>query len=335
MRRRALLVPVVAALALGACDLSPTVDVDTPAFQERLAVRSVLTLGQAPTVRVGLARDPFAVAAPDVAQPTPTDVTVTLWRGDALVETLPLRSQTCYAQSTSACDAATGEVVTERSGPYECGDYRGEVAVGSGAYTLRAERPGLPAAEATVVVPETPDGTFSGAQGPAGYAFDLSVVDADPAPGTAFGVSLLREFDAFATRYCAVGGERDTTVFLPAPATYTTTFGTDDPTLRAEGADLDGTFNLIVFDDATFPNGEGRFTMTAPLEGTLDRRGTGRFVLQIARLSPVLYDYLRETVFPLDAPTPFDEPANLPSNVTGGYGHVGAVATRELLTDAN
>lgn len=330
MRRLAL----VAVLALAACDLSPTVDVDTPAFEERLAIRSVLTLGQRPSVRVGLARDPFAVAMAGEIRPTPVDVAVTLWRDGELVETLPLRSQTCYEQSSGRCNAETGEYESERSGPYECGDYRGDLPIEPGRLTLRAARPGFPTAEAVVVVPEAPDGTFEGRTDGAGYAFDLSVRDSDPEPGTAFGVSLLREYDAYAASYCAVGGVRDTTIVLTQPAAYTTTFGTDDPTLRAAAADLDGTFNLIVFDDATFQNGDGHFSMRAPLEGTTVRRTTGRFTLQIARLSPVLYAYLRETVFPLDAPTPFDEPANLPSNVTGGYGHVGAIATREILADA-
>ena len=326
------LAALLAVLAAG-CDLSPTVDVETPAFEERLAVRSVLTLGAVPTVRVGLARDPFAVTAEGVVRPTPTDVTVTLWRDGALVETLPLRSQTCYTQSSGQCNAETGLYETERSGPYECGAYRGELPLTPGPYTLRAERAGLPAAEATVVVPEAPDATFSGRLEGDGYAFDLTVRDPDEAPGTAFGLSLLREFDAFETSVCAVGGPRDTTIVLGTPSRYTTSFGTLDPTLRAAAGELDGTFNLIVFDDATFQNAEGAFSMVAPFEGTTGRSGTGRFTLQVARLSPVLYDYLRETVFALDAPTPFDEPSNLPSNVTGGYGHVGTVATREILTD--
>lgn len=325
--RARLVVCLVLAAGFAACDLSPTVDVDTPAFEERLAVRSVLAVGRTAAARVGIARDPFAVA--DSTQPSIADATVTLWRGADLVEELPFRSQTCFRGGSGRCNPETGVFESIPGEPFECGDYRGALNVEPGEVTLRVERAGLPTAEATVVVPEPPEGTFAVRREGDGYAFDVSVVD-DPAPGSRYGISLLREFDAVDTQVCAVGGPRDTTVVLANPGRYTTSYGTDDPVLRAASADLDDSVNLIVFDDAAFSGGVGQFTMRAPLVGRTNRRGTGGFTLQLARLSPVFYDYLRETLFPLDAPTPFDEPANLPSNVTGGYGHVGAIATREI-----
>ena len=312
-------------LAVAGCDLSPTVDVDTPAFDERLVLRGVLGAGEPARLRVGVARDPFGVYREDDVPQIPTDAMLTVWRGDRLVETLRFESRTCYRQATSSCDAATGETRTETSGPFECGRYVGDVALESGPHRVRAERSGLPTAEAEVDVPVPPTAAAR-ATGPngdrLGFQFDL-----DDAPGEAsrYGVSLMREFDRAERRVCAVGGLRDT-VLAVTPQTYTTTFGTDDPVLRPAAREVDGEHQLIVFDDAAFRDTRRRFTLDAPPEGTSGLLGTGRFDIQLAALSPTLYDYLRETTFALDAETPFDEPANLPSNVTGGYGHVGAIA---------
>ena len=328
MRRRLLLLALLAA----GCDLSPTVDVDTPDFETRLSLRAVLGVGSPARVRVGIARDPFAAVADGARAEVPDDVTLTVWRGDDLVDTLPFAPRTCYEQRRFTCDAETGQTVVDETGPYECGRYVGTVRLDAGPVTVRAERPGLPVAQAEVVIPAAPvlSARATGlAGGRLGFGFE---VDDVPGQASRFGLALLREYDRVERSVCAVGGLRDTTLAIE-PRTYATSFGTDDPVLRAAAREVDDRHTLIVFDDASFADTRGAFTLNTEPDDRSGRLGTGRFAVQLAALSPVLYDYLRETTFALDTETPFDEPANLPSNVTGGYGHVGAIAVAEAPAD--
>ena len=322
---------VLLALAVAGCDLSPTVDVETPGFEERLSLRAVLGAGQPARVRVGLARDPFAVFQETPDRAVPDDVTLTLWRGDALLETVAFASQTCYRSVEASCDAATGETTVVRAGPFECGRYAGTVPLTPGKVTVRAERDGLPTATATVTIPEPPAmraRAMGVSDDRAFFGFDL---DDDAAPSR-YGVSLRREYDRQTVSVCAVGGARDTTVAF-APRRYTTSFDTSDPVLLPAARDVDGSYQVVVFDDEAFAGRSASFTLDAARDGPARFGLTGRFAVQLAAVSPTLYGYLQETAFALDAETPFDEPANLPTNVEGGYGHVGAIAITEAVAE--
>ena len=56
---------------------------------------------------------------------------------------------------------------------------------------------------------------------------------------------------------------------------------------------------------------------------------TGAIRVQVTAMTAELYDAYQITNFEVDV-NPFAEPADLPINVLGGYGRVGAVAVTEV-----
>ena len=312
-----------------------------------VVLRAVLTDGRPALVRVSVSRDPYAEperAASYQGQPTRLDGRVTLTRAGGAAEALVPQLLTCYARRRTACDPETGRTVeVEAVGAFECGRYEGRARVEAGAtYTLRAEVPGLPPAEATVTVPPRPDLAVedrggagaqpagaqpAGAQ-PAGAGRLLAVRLRDTPGPSRYGLTVLHEVDRFRTSACRVGGARDTVVVLREPWLSRTPFATDDPFLTGAARAAGGALDFVSFDDATFAGGEKTFTLAAPPPTAFGATGAVR--VEVAALSEELFEAYQITAFALDPDNPFAEPIDLPSNVVGGYGRVGAVATAHV-----
>jgi hypothetical protein len=91
---------------------------------------------------------------------------------------------------------------------------------------------------------------------------------------------------------------------------------------------------FVTFTDDTFDGGFHEFTLDVPtVDPASSALPTGRLTVQVAVISDVLYDAFQITYFSLGDYNPFAEPINLPSNVDGGYGRVGAVAISEVTLD--
>ncbi len=331
--RSLLTAAVLLAAVAGGCDFTPTLDIETPAYTPALAVRSVLAAGQTPTVRVSVSRDPYGPQPTDGDPPpsvTPEGITVTLLRDGAVVETLTRRAQTCYGFQTSTCNAQTGRTDQERRDPYDCSAFVGQRPIEAGAtYTVQAELDGYPTATATVTVPLRPAITVDGGPGADAEHRRVGVDLTDlPGAGSRYSLALSREFSSYTTSVCRVGGPRDTTITLSSPWTGGAQFTTTDPTLLAAAREPSGVLSFVTFSDATFEGGAYRFSVETPAQAG-NVVSTGRFVVQVAALSPELYDAYQLTTFALGDENPFAEPVNLPSNVVGGYGRVGAAAITE------
>ncbi len=303
-----------------------------------VVLRSVLSAGAEPTVRMSVSRDPYGVQPPDrPPSPTPTDAFVTLQRDGQAPEQLHVRPQTCYGTVASVCNAGTGLTETTRQDPFECGPFVSPLPVESGAtYTLRAERPGLPPAQATVTVPQRAElvVTEEPSADPASRTLRVRLVDVAGA-GTRFALVVQREFDGFTTSICALGGPRDTTIALGTPGHYETRFGTTDPVLLAGAREPGDALQFVTFTDDSFEGGMHEFTLVVPtddLSATVSP--TGRLSVQLAVLSEVLYEAYQISYFSLGDYNPFAEPINLPSNVEGGLGRLGAAALSRVTVDS-
>lgn len=330
---------VVLALLAAGCDFTPALDIETPEFRSAVVMRSVLAAGQPPTVRLSVSRDPYAEQVDDadrLPSATPAGATVTLLRDGRTVETLTGRSQTCHVSRRTACNAVTGRTDVEESGPYECGAFSGSVPIEPGAtYTIRAVVPGLPPAEATVTVPHRPDVSADEEAGDAETRrFRVRVRDV-PGEGSRFGLTLFREFGAFTTAVCRRGGPRDTTFVLGSPWRYQSRFETNDPLLLADAPEAVTSIPFATFSDATFRGGEAVLSIRATAVATTTTvTPTGGLQVQIAALSPTLYEAYQTASATFGEEDPFAEPADLPGNVVGGYGLVGAVSIVDVALPA-
>ena len=340
LTRPALAWVAVALVVLGGagCDFTPALDIETPAHEPAVVLRAVLTDGRPPQVRVSVSRDPYAEGERErsyQAQPTDLGGRLTLTRAGGAVEVLEARSQTCYERRRTECDPETGRTVeVEAVGAFECGLFEGRTRVEAGAtYTLRAEVPGLPPAEATVTVPPRPDVAAEdrgGVDAGAGRALAVRLRDA-PGPSR-YGLTTLHEVDRYRTSVCRVGGRRDTVVALRDPWLSRTPFATADPFLTAAARAAGGALDFVSFDDATFEGGEKTVTLATPPPTAFGATGAVR--VEVAALSAELYEAYQITAFALDPDNPFAEPIDLPSNVVGGYGRVGAVSVGHVTLPA-
>jgi hypothetical protein len=236
-------------------------------------------------------------------------------------------------QTAAVCNAGTGLTEITRQDPFECGAFVSSEPVEEGAtYTLRAEVPGLPAAQAIVTVPVRAEvQAIEEASGdPETRRLRVRLRDV-PGAGSRYSLVVHREFDRYVTTVCAVGGPRDTTVALGTPARYETRFATTDPVLLAGAREPGDALQFVTFTDDTFDGAEHEFTLDVPtVDPASSALPTGRLTVQVAVISDVLYDAFQITYFSLGDYNPFAEPINLPSNVDGGYGRVGAVAVTEV-----
>lgn len=329
--RRALLFALLAASASAGCDVTPAIDIETPAFAPAIVLRAVLAAGRTPTVRLTLSGDP-ALTLPDgrTASATPAGAVVTLFRDGIPVETLAPRRQTCYASQRSTCNPETGRTDSETTGPYDCSAFGGTLPIVAGAaYTVRAEVPGLPPAEARVAVPLPAEVAAEDAPG-SGDPRRLSVRVRDvPGAGTRFGVALFRTFSAYTTQVCRVGGPRDTLVTLASPWNFQGRFATSDPLLLADARLPAASYPFVTFSDATFDGGEATFTLTADPAMPGNVVPADGYTVQVSVLSASLYEAYQTAAVLFGEDTPFAEPTDLPGNVVGGFGLVGAVAVTE------
>lgn len=319
-------------LAVAACDFSPALDIETPPYEPATVVRSVLRAGDVARVRVSVSRDPYAVDEAGVGlelRPSRTDGRVVLYRDGVEVEALRPIERTCYREQQTTCDEATGQAVTTRSGDFPCGLYVGAVPVEAGAtYTVRAEMPGLEAAEATVTVPDAPALEAQELAGVGGLR-QLRVRLTDPPPaGHRYGLAVLREYDRYTGSVCRVGGRKDTLVVLSRPSVYRSDFSTTDPVLITGAREAGSSIHFVTFPDDAFDGRARDFALEATPRGSHEG-DTGALRVQVTAMTAELYDAYQVVNFDLDE-NPFAEPADLPLNVESGFGRVGAVASSEV-----
>ena len=338
-RRPTLVAALLLAVYAGGagCDFTPALDIETPAHEPAVVLRAVLAAGREPEVRVSVSRDPYAEPERERSlrgMPTRVDGRLTLTRVGGAAEALAVERQTCYERRRTACDPETGRTIeVEAVGPFECGRYRGRTRVEAGAtYTLRAEVPGLPPAEATVTVPPRPALAVERAGGGAAGAVPLRVRLRDAPGPSRYGLTVLHEVDRIRTSVCRPGGARDTVVALRDPWLTRVPFVTDDPFLASAARAAGGALDFASFDDASFADGERTFAIESPPATAFGATGAVR--VEVAALSAELYGAYQITAFALDEGNPFAEPIDLPSNVVGGYGRVGAVSVAHVTVPA-
>ena len=331
---------LLCASLLAACDFTPAIEIETPVFEPSVVVRSVLVAGQVPLVRISVSQDPL-VAPPEPRDrrpsATPEGAVVVLLRDGQIVETLAPRTQTCYAEARSVCNTETGRVEQTRVGPYDCSAFGGQTPVEAGAtYTVRASVPGAPVAETTVTVPEAAGVVVEEAGGDAATRRLVVRVRDTPGDGTRFALTVFRRYDAYTAQVCRVGGPRDTLVVIQGGQfAYQTRFTTQDPVLLADVPIPSATLPLAPFTDAAFAGGEAALRLAVERDGSNPAaRLSGELLVRVYTLSPELYQTYLSAETILSDENPFAEPAEIPGNVLGGFGVVGAQARTDVVVPA-
>lgn len=320
---------LVAASGLAACDFTPTLDIETPEYEAGVAVRGFLVADSVTVIRLSESWNPYEGRLSNNRRYRPETIpaVVTLLRGGDVVEVLTVQSETCEDY---------GEYDPTNPNPlptfYECGPYGGTVPIEAGAtYTLRVETADLPTAEATVVVPRRPSLDVAEEAGGADAPRRFRVRLGDPpGAGDLYGLSLLRTDQVFYSYECDENGVcRDTTFVTPGVGRFLTSFETSDPVLVAAAREFDENITFASFPDDTFEGSEKTFTISP--SRNYGEATEGGFIVQVAALSADIYDTYQISYFGGGDDNPFAEPANLPSNVEGGYGLVGGVALAEAV----
>lgn len=317
MRRYVLL--VAALIGLAGCDFAPTFSVPTPDFEPGLVFGGVLVADSAVALRVTFAANPYRSDLPPPAQRP----TVVLLRDGQPVETL--RSAPC----PSPYGNAPGET--------DCGWVTGQTVIAAGTtYTLRATAPGLPTAEATVTVPARPAVTASVAPSAGtvgGQPADrVRLVLTDPPGPHRYYLDVVRLLRYTFPVYGPDGPtSRDTTITGTSQAPYTTT----NPVLIAAARYIppDGV-RRILFEDRAFDGTAWAATLDVlrfeTYAGGPEPIGPPRLRLFSVDVRVAEAYLAQEFGFIEGGPTPFAEPGNGPTNVTGGYGLVAGVALAEV-----
>ncbi|PAP75239.1 DUF4249 domain-containing protein [Rubrivirga marina] len=320
-----------ALFAVAGCDFTPALDIETPPYEAGLVVRSVLVADSVALVRVGESWDPYE--GRDLrnyqygsSQQASGDAVVTLFRDGQFVERLALRPDSCEAYGLPP-DPETGFAPT-----FPCGPYAGTVPIEAGAtYTIRAEAEGLPPAEGTVTVPRRP--TLAVVEEPTAPNADrrLRVTIGDPGgPGDLYGLSLLRSTVSTRSTTCVNGVCTDSTYVIRRDSRALTSFDTSDPVVLAAAREVANSgISIATFPDETFDGRSKSFVIT-PSSNYAQEDTDGALVVQLAALSGDVYDIYQIVSFSGGGDNPFAEPINLPSNVEGGYGLVGALALAEV-----
>lgn len=338
-----LFLALLAALLAGAvagCDFTPTLDIPLPEFAPALAINGVLAADSTVEVRITTTADPYLRAPVRGGFGVPEGATAELFRDGAPLGALRLASARCDDRSVPAHP-------TEGPATYECGAFVSDALVEPGAtYTVRASAPGYPTAEATVTVPgrlavhvEAGPPTEQPVPGYTRVDRDLRVTVRDPA-GLGDRYALLAVSGPFSRTHTDRGicvdpqctETRDTTYTVRydrEPITYTTA----DPVLLAAARTIpsNGT-TFITFTDEPFDGEQRTFPIrTRVLHSGADRERDVAAVWVVALDADTFGAY---QVAWFGHPTgddvnPFQEPINLPSNVTNGYGVLGAVTITE------
>ena len=317
---------VAAGLAAAGCDFAPALDIPTPAFDNGITVNAVLFADSTVVVRVTRARDPYAQqTGGSYAFATVADAMLTLARDGGPTETLRYVPQPCQ----------TGyDPRTQQPTVGECGVYVSAVPVAAGgAYTLRAEAPGQPAAEARVRVPLRPPVVGTVEPGPTreNLATDrvtLRITDA-PGAGQWYGIDVTQTFEYVSNQpVCTPTGCRDSTYTVRY--TGQNSFATSDAVLLAALRGLPGTATFVTFSDALFDGQTRAFTLDALRYTTVPSDGSVRRTARLIAFDRPLVAAYEQAYFSLGEGNPFQEPQDPVSNVAGGYGLVGAAAITEV-----
>ena len=338
-----LLLALLAALLAGAlagCDFSPALDVPIPEFEPALVVSGVLAADSTVELRVTATRDPYA-DGPYVRRDrffVPEGTTAELFRDGVSLGTLRLAPVPCddydgYSDPSAGIPQA------------ECGSFVSDAVVEAGAtYTLRAAAPGFPTAEATVTVPrrvpvtlEASPTTVGATPGWTLVERDLRVTVRDPAGlGDRYALAAVtgpRSRTQSPGTWCDSLGctDSDTTIVIPLPR-HQLDFTTTDPVLLAAARAVPSIpLDLVTFADDTFDGAARPFEIRVRELVNPDREDPEAELeldaVWVLALDPATYDAYQVFVSEerVGADNPFAEPADLPSNVTGGYGVLGAL----------
>lgn len=323
-----LLTLALLAAAVAGCDFAPTLDIDTPDYEAGLVLRSVLVADSVALVRVGESWNPYEGRSFNEQLPGDVviDADVALFRDGQLVERLTARRDTC-ADLDQPPVPPGGEVLV-----LPCGPYIGTVPIEEGAtYTLRAEAPGYERVEGTVTVPRRPTVEVTEEPVPDDQSrrFRIRLGDT-PGVTDRYGLTLFSYQETARGLICENGVCRDTTYVLNNPGFFRYAFDTSDPVILAASREVAGSgISFASFTDETFDGQTKSFTIT-PSNRYARASTDGRLVVQLAALSGDVYDLYQIAYFGGGGDNPFAEPITLPSNVTGGYGLVGAVALAEV-----
>ncbi len=317
---------LLAAVVAG-CDFTPTLDIETPTYQDGLVLRSILVADSVATVQVAESWDPYAGRpTSSTERETKVEAVVTLWRDGVLIDRLTARRDSCVDLEQPPVSPG-GTVLF-----VPCGPYAGTVPVeAGGTYTVRAEAQGRPTVEGTVTVPRRPavDIVEETTEADPDRRFRIRLGD-PPGPGDRYGLTLYYFATVGRGTICENDVCRDTTFAISNPGFFPMTYDTSDPVLLAAANEIAGSgIAFASFTDETFDGREKTFTITHSDRYRLDESADGAFRIQLAALSDDLYDAYRISYFSGGGDNPFAEPINLPSNVTGGYGLVGAVTLAE------
>jgi hypothetical protein len=321
---------LVAALALvGGCDFSPTLDIETPEYRPALALAAVLYADSMAHIRVTASSDPYG---PRPNSQTRYEVlrtaTVTLSRDGGPPEALSLRSRRCDDPYAPPVD---GQLQT-----YECGGFASAAPLQGGAtYTVRADAPGLPPVEATVTIPVPVPATATRERGTPSNGLDTDrlTLRFHDVPGLGQRYSLDALLGGEVSRHPVCSGTppvcRDTT--YTSPFFRQTSFTTQDPVLVVGLRGVPGTTNVVTFTDELFDGQDRSFTIEALVYGYSDDQiQPPRRIVRLLSVSEPLYQAYQQAFYSFGDGNPFREPADLPSNVRGGYGLVGAAAVTEI-----
>lgn len=315
------------ALALAGCDFTPTLDIPTPAFDGGLTLNAVLFADSTVQLRISRARDPYGTQTTTAGAfgfAIVANAAVTIARDGGPPEPLPFVSQTC----TGYEPRTNGPVAVE------CGRYVSAAPIPGGTtVVIRAEAPGAPAAEARVRIPARVVVTAAVEPGPTRENLPTDRVTLrfqdPPGEGQWYGLDVLQSFDYTTTRtVCGPTGCRDSTV--TGHASGQNSFTTADPILLAGLRGIPGTTNFVTFSDRLFDGQERAFTIEAlRYFGGTDVTDGRRAVRLIAFDRPIVEAY-EQAYFSLGEDNPFQQPTDPVSNVSGGYGLVGAAAITEI-----
>ena len=310
------------AVAASGCDFTPVLDIPLPEHQPGLVLHGLLVADSTVTLTVRRSQDPYTYPSAAESNGTPPDVTVELVRGGAVVEALRLRSETCVDYTYVGGDPLGEPEFAET--PYECGRFVSESRIAAGeTYTVRARVGGGNRAEATVTVPARVDVSEVAETG---RSVSFRLRDPDGL-GQRYAVQLAPVIQTYSDTYVECDHStgrptncRDTTV--TSTSTYVPPFTTRDPLLLAASRlPSDRELDFVTFDDRAFDGQERAFTLE--LAGVRPRS------VWVVALDPESYQAYQATYFSLGEDNPFEEPANLPSNVVGGYGLVGGAVIHD------
>ena len=333
------LAAALAALVAG-CDFTPVLDIATPAFEPALVLSGVLAADSTVEVSITAAIDPYGTnpidrGTDDVSGGVPDGLTAEILRDGVSLGALRRVSRPCSSDPYSnarpdppLCETMVSDVVTEAGGHY----------------TVRAQAPGFPQAQATVAVPERVAVSLTrGASQTTGPRTDtdLTVAFQDPpAPGQRYALMVVSGAFSFESRVVGLclnddcTQRRDTTftyTYDRRPLGYTTT----DPILLAGARTIPSTgINFVTFPDDSFNGQHHAFQVRARQFQHPGQRDpapiAGAWVVSIDDRTFGAYQI---DWFSLGDENPLQEPVSLPSNVEGGYGLLGAVAIAEALLD--